>query len=148
MDQTDQIERFCAKVKFGDTPDDCWLWDGSLLNGYGQFYVGGGTGKQCGAHRAAYELFVGPIPDGYHIDHLCQTRDCVHPDHLEAVTPRENILRGTGAIAQNARKTHCPQGHPYDEENTMRINNGRSRRCRICYMDSQRRYANKKRGLL
>ena len=93
------------------------------------------------AHRLAYELVKGPISDGLQIDHLCRNRACINPDHLEAVTQRENILRGEGVAALNARKTHCPQGHAYDEENTL-ILTGRqagARRCQICARD--RKYA-------
>ena len=87
------------------------------------------------AHRAAYELFVGPIPSGYEIDHLCRVRDCVNPDHLEAVTRRENLLRGDTFAATHAAKTECPRGHPYDT-----ITAQGARRCSICHAATQRRY--------
>ena len=58
-----------------------------------QFRVGGKRGKMVLAHRWAYQQFVGPIPPGLHIDHLCSIRHCMYPPHLEAVTPRENTLR-------------------------------------------------------
>lgn len=77
------------------------------------------------AHRVAYETWVGPIPDGLTIDHLCRNRLCIEPTHLEPVTNRENIQRGG-----NSLKTHCPQGHPYDEVNTASRNNRRY--CRTC----------------
>lgn len=84
-----------------------------------------------GAHRYAYEHFIGPIPEGLQVDHLCRVRNCVNPDHLEAVTCRENVLRGDGVAAANARATHCPQGHAYDEANTYTWTNG-GRHCRAC----------------
>ena len=84
-----------------------------------------------GPHRFAYELLVGPIPKGLTIDHVkskeCISTLCVNPAHLEAVTLRENILRGNGLAAMNAKKTHCPQGHPYDY-----VNSAGARGCSIC----------------
>lgn len=120
-------ERFWSKVEKTAT---CWLWlaarDGK---GYGAAYVGG---RQVRAHRFAYELLVGPIPEGLVLDHVkargCQHRHCVNPDHLEAVTNRENLMRGEGITAIAARKTHCPQGHPYDYVDPK----SRKRKCRTC----------------
>ena len=112
--------RFWAKVEFTDT---CWLWRGATIpRGYGRFF----SEKRCLvlAHRWAYEFCVGPIPDGLQIDHLCRVRLCVRPDHLEPVTRIENLRRGWRLI------TSCPQGHPYDEENTRHYKG--SRFCRAC----------------
>lgn len=97
--------------------DGCWEWTGSICpsTGYGRLLV---RGRRFMAHRYAYELLVGEIPDGLQIDHLCRVRTCVNPDHLEPVTLGENVLRGAGITAQNARKTHCKRGHPFDDENT------------------------------
>jgi hypothetical protein len=78
----------------------------------------------------AYEWLVGPIPDGFQIDHLCRVRNCVAPDHLEAVTQQENLRRGE-AGANNKIKTHCPHGHEYTPENTL-VNRSGSRVCVIC----------------
>ena len=80
--------------------------------------------------RVAYEMVVGPIPDGLQIDHLCRVRNCVNPDHLEPVTPRENTMRGYSIQAQNARKTHCIHGHPF-EGNTYARPDG-NRECAVC----------------
>jgi hypothetical protein len=121
-------ERFWEKVNKTDT---CWLWTGSsLFRGYGQLRV---KGKLVLAHRFAYELTIGPIPLGLTLDHLCRTPACVHPQHLEPVTHAENVLRGVGPAAANARKTHCPQGHPYDLLNTYMRPSKTWRECRACH---------------
>ena len=88
------VERFWASV---DKTDECWLWLQVLLaSGYGKFYA---NGRQHLAHRYAYELLVGPIPDGLQIDHLCRVKNCVRPDHLEPVTPGVNTRRARAARA-------------------------------------------------
>lgn len=108
----------------------CWLWTGGLhTTGYAKIRV---HGRRRFAHIVTYELEVGPIPDGKELDHLCRVRHCRSPYHLEPVTHWENSLRGQGACARNARKAHCPQGHPYSPSNTIYERGGRVRRCRIC----------------
>lgn len=115
--------------------DGCWRWTGPKHLGYA--YVSWG-GRKGGIHRTAYLMFVGPIPDGYEVDHVCHNEDlschegpncphraCFNPDHLEAVTREENMRR------KLARITHCPQGHEYTEENTSYYKNG-ARRCNTC----------------
>ena len=125
---------FWAKVDKSD-PEGCWLWTGALSDGYGSFGIEGHRTK--GAHRYAYETLVGPVPSGLQLDHLCRVRNCVNPDHLEPVTQRENLLRSEGAAARNARKTHCENGHPFDDENTSSTNG--KRRCRACGRESEQR---------
>jgi len=109
--------------------DTCWLWAEPLRAGYGMIKNEGG--RPVGAHRVVYELLVGPIPDGLHLDHLCRVRNCVNPTHLEPVTRRENILRGESFAAANRAKTHCPQGHEYNGMNT-RVSQSGKRHCRPC----------------
>ena len=116
----------------------CWIWQASKRpNGYGQVRV---AGRNMLAHRWAYELLVGPIPDGLVLDHLCRVIACVNPAHLEPVTQRENTLRGEGLPAQRARKTHCVHGHEFTDANTYRDPNRNGRRtCRICAREHDRR---------
>lgn len=114
------VARFYAKIEFADS--GCWLWRGAVTknSGYGQFSVCFSRPRHVvhnGAHRLAFLLWKGPIPEGLAIDHLCRVRNCVNPEHLEAVTPRENTLRGNTPAAANAHKTHCKRGHPLTTNN-------------------------------
>ena len=134
-------ERFLAKI-VAPSADECWQWTACTdSHGYGHFKV---DGRGVGAHRFAYEYFVGPIPDGLELDHLCRVRNCVNPAHLEAVTHAENIRRGESPLAINAAKTHCLKGHPLDAENTYRWRGGRH--CRICVRARVRAYRARKRA--
>src|SRR5216684_318642 len=110
----------------------CWLWTGMLKDsGYGKIQTGTFANPNMQrAHRVAYELFVGPIPPGLQLDHLCRVSSCVNPNHLEPVTNAENTRRGIAGQWQK-NKTHCPQGHEYTIENTM-MYLGKWRRCRTC----------------
>lgn len=119
-------DRFWPKVAKGG-PGECWEWTASVRGSgsYGQFRIGK---RQVFAHRVAYELEIGPIPDGLVIDHLCRNHLCVNPAHLEPVTGQENVLRGQSPPAQSARATHCKRGHEY----TDKLNASGSRYCRVC----------------
>lgn len=135
------ISRFWARIDIGGL-DDCWPWLGAKhSHGYGQLVI---SGKRLYAHRVAYELSIGPIPEGYEIDHVkvrgCHKRSCCNPAHLEAVTPEENKLRSGWDGVTNARKTYCKRGHPYTPENTG-INKRGHRYCKAC----QRVYATESR---
>lgn len=179
------VQRFMEKVAF-EPNSGCWLWDAAIFpTGYGMFRTSPTKGS-ARAHRVAYELFVGPIPDGLCLDHRCRVRSCVNPDHLEPVTVAENARRQTSLriytghdyvvegdvrwcrncdLYQTRRKgtrafgsprnlcpnpkerthlpwfkTHCPQGHPYDEQNTYRSPQGR-RHCRACGRANSKRRA-------
>ena len=120
------LDRFLAKIVAD--PHGCWIWQaGTNTKGYGKFKV---DGRDVKAHRFAYEMFVGPIPEGLELDHLCRVRNCVNPEHLEPVTHAENVRRGeSGKHCRD--KTHCPQGHPYAGENLYVRPNGK-RDCRTC----------------
>lgn len=116
----DEVERFWRRVRKTRT---CWIWTGGLTGaGYGivscEPRKPNGRLTSKGAHRYAYELLVGPIPEGLVLDHLCRVPACVNPSHLEPVTPGENARRGVSPIPANALKTECAQGHPFDEDNT------------------------------
>ena len=118
------VDRFMSKVEISD---GCWLWTGALTkSGYAVFQF---EDYPWRGHRWSYTHFVGPIPDGLVLDHLCRVRRCVRPEHLEAVTLAENIRRGEAGLHERS-KTHCPQGHAYDEYNTHRYKG--TRRCRTC----------------
>ena len=98
-----------------DRQNDHWLWiGGKKAAGYGQFAIkrDGKWTKEV-AHRYAYMLWVGPIPEGFEIDHVCKTRSCVRPDHLEAVPLVENRRRRNAHNAYGPDATHCRAGHAY-----------------------------------
>lgn len=122
------LERILAKVEISS--DGCLLWTGALT-GWGYSNVGyldeDGQRRNQSAHRALYEAFVGSVPEGHELDHVCRVRRCVNPGHLEAVTHAENVLRG----ARGRLVTVCARGHAYTPENTITRADGR-RRCRTC----------------
>ena len=130
------FERHVLRMPFG-----CWVWTGEILeHGYGRVSWGP---HRYPAHRVAYELYVGPIPEGMQLDHLCRNRRCVNPAHVEPVTCRENLLRGNTRAAANAAKIVCTRCQkPYDFTRTCR--DGYKRRvCRSCRNEVTRRFKQK-----
>lgn len=123
-------------------PSGCVLWTGAVnRGGYGRITV---DHVSRSVHRVMYELLAGPIPDGLDLDHLCRTRNCANVAHLEPVTRRENVLRGTSIQAVNARKDRCDQGHLFNSANTYWYRG--MRLCRPCNRDAVRRYKAAKKG--
>jgi hypothetical protein len=135
--------RLFAGVRWPSNWSACWPWTGYHdRKGYGRISR---EGRSAGAHRAAYELAIGPIPDGFQLDHLCRNPPCINPLHLEPVTSAENTRRGETGI-NNRSKTHCPSGHPYDEANTYVNAASGARCCRICGREAVDRYRRKLAG--
>lgn len=127
-------ERFATRYRL-EPGSDCWLWTGALnAQGYGKIQA---DGRRLTAQQASYLLHHGVIPEGLEIDHLCRNPACVNPAHLEAVTHRENMLRGVNKAAERARLTQCKRGHPFVPPHVRRAPNG-TRRCRTCETLTQR----------
>ena len=137
-------ERFRAKFVV-NKQTGCWEWTAYInVTGYGMINVAAPERQRrfrtFRAHRYSYEQITGRIPEELTIDHLCRVRHCVNPDHLEAVTKRVNVLRGEGPTAINARKTHCPQGHPFTGINLYSYGPDRRwRKCKQCHNERRAR---------
>ena len=131
------LERFQPEPNSG-----CWLWTAGMNGRYPNLWV---EGKHVGAHRFSYEQTYGLVPEGLELDHLCNTPFCVNPQHLRAVTHKENVLRGKGSPAQNARKVYCLRGHVLEQEN-LYVDPAGSRRCRLCVRVANRDFMRGKRN--
>lgn len=143
MPRKSEAERFWPKVAVAG-PDECWEWTGCRLpRGYGQFNAEvDGEWRKVYAHRWSYEHHVGPIPEGMTIDHQCGNPPCVNPRHLKVATQVDNTMRGSSPAAQNARKTHCVNGHEFAPENTYVWTNGH-RTCKACNRERKRKSSKK-----
>lgn len=138
-------ERFNAKTVKDYNEWGCWYWDGETSPGdYGKLEIRQ-DGRRIGtrvAHAVSWEIFAGrPVPESLELDHFlypdrCIGPRCVNPEHVRPTSRRINVLRGaTGVGAINARKTHCPRGHPYDLVRSKRGRSGEliySRDCSRC----------------
>lgn len=120
---------------------ECMLWARAVdNNGYGRArYMVFGKPTNITAHRMLYEDKYGEIPKGMVLDHLCRTKRCINPDHLEPVTNRENIIRGV----KRDLKTHCINGHDWLENSFVMNKRNGHMRCKICYQEQRRRYLSK-----
>jgi hypothetical protein len=122
--------------KVAKTESECWLWLGpNNGNGYGTINV---LGKQSYVHRLMFIYYKGEIPEGKEIDHLCRNRGCCNPEHMEAVTHRENMLRGKTLPAMQLERDECPKGHRYSGKNRRG-----DRICHTCGAENARRYRKK-----
>lgn len=129
MDLSSLPARVLDKIAF-EPESGCWLWTGGLTGrGYGGLWV---DGHMRSAHRVLRETLVGPVPQGFELDHKCRIRSCVNPDHVEPVTHRVNMRRSPIAItAINMRKERCKMGHKFELIRFER--SGRARRvCLVC----------------
>lgn len=136
--RVERTKEWCLERIQVDPDSGCWLWTGHLSSaGYGRTCIWrDGAWRTTGAYRVTYELWVGPIPAGLTIDHQCRVRRCVNPSHLKPMTQRENCLApGSQSLGKlNSLKTHCPKGHPYTPENTLK-QRSRTRICKQCRRD-------------
>lgn len=152
----DPIRNWWTKLE--RTPDGCWVWTaGTDQDGYGKFAIGLGGQNQIHtrAHRFAYEVFIGPIPDGMVVCHSCDNPPCANPDHLWLGTPIDNNAdkvakdrqaKVWGLPLTRARQTHCKYGHEFTPENTYVSGRGH-RSCKTCRRESARRYYWSRKGV-
>ena len=123
--------RFWLQV---DVSGSCWKWQGEINpDGYGRFYA---NRKGVMAHRYAYQFLKGTIAEQT-LDHLCRTKSCVNPDHLEPCSAAENVSR---APTWNGNKTHCPQGHSLEDAYIYKQRGYATRKCRHCHRATTLRY--------
>lgn len=138
------IERFMSHVEKKES--GCWIWTSSKMGGgYGSFKF---KGKGRLAHKWLYEHRHGKVKEPLQLDHLCNNKACVNPEHLEAVTGKENVRRHyqrNGIVRKQyvphplPLKTHCPKGHPYSGDN-LRMLSPTHRQCITCHREATRKY--------
>ncbi len=105
----------------------CWNWIGTPSAAYGQVMI---SGRRLLAHRLSFELHHGPVPAGLYVDHICRNKRCVNPNHLRAVTPRQNVFENSiSPIIALSAQTHCKRGHPLSGINLVFAP---ERVCRLC----------------
>lgn len=143
-DVWERIKARCVQI------GECLVWQGDTVSGgYGRIRI---ENRQVLVHRAVYEYFHGPIPDGLTIDHVkargCNFRACCNDAHLEVVTFRANVLRGSSFAAVHAQKTHCARGHLLNGDNLVPWHRERGRRaCRTCRNEWARDYRSRHKNL-
>lgn len=126
----DIVSRFLGKYEVSQ--NGCWEWQAATWLGYGRFGV---DGRVVLAHRFAYEHFVGPVPEGFELDHLCRNPRCCNPAHLEPVSHRENVRRGT-----STNKGMCRNGHELSPDNVCQWAARKGfTACRVCVRERQKR---------
>lgn len=121
----------------------CWIWQGSKnKGGYGlSFIFENNQSRTIFAHRLSYEVFIGVIPKGLVIDHLCRNRSCINPEHLEPVTVKINTNRGIGSWANRLPRTYCKYGHKLTKLNTRYTSDKPGYKiCRICAAKANKEY--------
>lgn len=136
------LERF--KSKFLISASGCWDWTGKINKNnaklkYGRFVF---DGQRILAHRFSYMVYKGVVQNGLELDHLCRNTLCVNPSHLEAVSRKENVLRGHSPAANHARKTCCKNGHDFNIKNTWFYKDRRD--CKLCHRAAMKRWSDKK----
>jgi len=139
----DRLERYSVAIPFAG----CIVWTGAVDKlGYGRI---GMQGKSKLAHRISYQHYVGEIPVGLELDHLCRNTSCINPNHLEPVTRKVNTDRGLCAETNRKRfaaMTHCKHGHEFTPENTYLHPTHKRRQCKICGIQASKRFKEKSCG--
>lgn len=122
----------------------CWIWTKALMSGGYGFGYDVLVGRDRVAHKATWERVNGPVPAGLVLDHLCRLRSCVNPDHLRAVTVRQNnTINSLSFAAVNSAKPVCPKcGSAYS-----RTSNGKQRKCDVCRKKLAAAYTNFRRSI-